>query len=169
MTLAVKENVPVNDEIWLEIASRLDLDECMALYIGNKPFLDQGLDIPSDSDPMYARINFMGIQEGTSLGLSLGYGIRRDNDLVGMVNLALDHKIGQGELGYWLASKARGQGIATMAGRAICSQGFSLYDLENITMRIRPANIASQKVARRLGADFVRDESGFQLWSLQHG
>ncbi|HEX3688661.1 MAG TPA: GNAT family N-acetyltransferase [Solirubrobacteraceae bacterium] len=61
----------------------------------------------------------------------------------------------RGEVGYWLASWARGQGHATRAVRLICAWGFSALRLERIDLMAATGNPASQGVAERAG--FTRE------------
>jgi RimJ/RimL family protein N-acetyltransferase len=62
---------------------------------------------------------------------------------------------GRGEVGYWLASWARGQGHATRAVRLICAWGFNALRLERIDLMAATGNPASQQVAERAG--FTRE------------
>jgi RimJ/RimL family protein N-acetyltransferase len=62
---------------------------------------------------------------------------------------------GRGEVGYWLAAAARGQGHATRAVRLICAWGFSALRLERIDLMAATGNPASQQVAERAG--FTRE------------
>jgi RimJ/RimL family protein N-acetyltransferase len=55
-------------------------------------------------------------------------------------------------LGYWLAPGARGRGLATAAARLLCGWGFQALRLADIELAILPENLASQRVAGRLGA-----------------
>ncbi len=61
----------------------------------------------------------------------------------------------RGEVGYWLARPARGQGHATRAVRAICGWGFNALGLERIDLLVGTGNHASQRVAERCG--FTRE------------
>jgi ribosomal-protein-alanine N-acetyltransferase len=61
----------------------------------------------------------------------------------------------RGEVGYWLAPEARGQGHATRAVRLICAWGFQSLGLERIDLYAAVANEASQHVAQRAG--FTRE------------
>ena len=61
----------------------------------------------------------------------------------------------RGEVGYWLAAWARGQGHATRAVRLICAWGFSALRLERIDLMAATGNPASQSVAERAG--FTRE------------
>lgn len=55
-------------------------------------------------------------------------------------------------LGYWTADAARGRGVAVEAARQAARFGFELLGLQRIAILIQPENIASQRVAIKLGA-----------------
>ncbi len=57
----------------------------------------------------------------------------------------------RGEVGYWLAREARGQGHASRAVRLICAWGRSALGLERIDLLAATGNLASQRVAERCG------------------
>ena len=61
----------------------------------------------------------------------------------------------RGEVGYWLARWARGQGHATRAVRLICAWGFNALRLERIDLMAATGNPGSQHVAERAG--FTRE------------
>lgn len=72
---------------------------------------------------------------------------------VALMRFAWEHA--RGEVGYWLAPEARGQGHATRALRLICAWGFEALLLERIELLAASANLASQRVAARAG--FTRE------------
>ncbi len=57
----------------------------------------------------------------------------------------------RGEVGYWLAPGARGDGHATRAVRLICAWGFQALRLARIELLAATGNPASQRVAERTG------------------
>ena len=69
------------------------------------------------------------------------------------MRLAWQHA--RGEVGYWLARDARGQGHVTRAVRLICRWGFDTLGLERIDLLAATGNPASQQVAERAG--FTRE------------
>ena len=69
------------------------------------------------------------------------------------MRLAWDHA--RGEVGYWLARDARGQGHVTRAVHLICCWGFDSLQLERIDLLAGSGNQASQRVAERCG--FTRE------------
>jgi RimJ/RimL family protein N-acetyltransferase len=79
-----------------------------------------------------------------------------DGRLLGSISLMrLSWEHARGEVGYWLARDARGQGHATRAVRAICAWGFVTLRLERIDLIVATSNRASQRVAERAG--FTRE------------
>ena len=63
---------------------------------------------------------------------------------------------GSGEVGYWVAEEARGQGVATAATRLAAKWAFEAdADLERIQLRADVENVASNRVAEKAG--FTRE------------
>jgi [ribosomal protein S5]-alanine N-acetyltransferase len=56
-----------------------------------------------------------------------------------------------GEIGYWLAAPARGQGIATRAVHVLARWALETLSLPSVEVHVLPSNAASQAVARRAG------------------
>jgi len=76
--------------------------------------------------------------------------------LLGSITLMrLDWHHRRGEVGYWLARDARGQGHATRAVRLICHWGFRSLGLERLDLMAATGNVPSQRVAERAG--FTRE------------
>lgn len=100
-----------------------------------------------------------------------------DDRALGNVNLAgLDDGGREAEIGYWLMPDARGRGLATTAVSLLVGWGFDQLGLERIEFAILPENVASQRVAERLGAnpEGIRERShqaegrawDMTIWSL---
>lgn len=87
-----------------------------------------------------------------SEGSEATWAIRLDDRLVGMVGLA---KLPSGgpEIGYWVSSSVRGQGLATEAARAVVDWGFApeRSGVARIEWRAVVGNLGSARVARALG------------------
>jgi RimJ/RimL family protein N-acetyltransferase len=79
-----------------------------------------------------------------------------EGTLAGSIALMrLDWEHCRGEVGYWLARRARGLGHATRAVGLICAWGFSALGLERIDLLAATGNEPSQRVAERSG--FTRE------------
>lgn len=72
---------------------------------------------------------------------------------------------GRGELGYWMAAEARGQGAAPAALDALARWGIDVLGLHDVYVRIARGNGASQRVAVKAG--FVRE--GEQVGACRDG
>jgi len=72
---------------------------------------------------------------------------------ISLMRIAWEHA--RGEVGYWLAREARGNGHATRAVRLICAWAFESLELERIDLFAATGNPASQRVAERAG--FTRE------------
>jgi len=74
------------------------------------------------------------------------------------------------EVAYTIAREYWGQGLATEAAKAILNYGFEQLNLSRLVSLIDSENIASQKVAEKIGMTFekeARDELGpFLIYSL---
>ena len=85
-------------------------------------------------------------------GLGMQAGIWRGGCLVGVAGLhPIDWPSRQGSLGYWLGADQEGQGLATLAGRALLRTAFLDYGLHRMELRAATGNLRSRAVAERLG------------------
>lgn len=88
--------------------------------------------------------------------------------LLGGVGLhAQDLRNGKVELGYWTRSQARGRGVAVRACHLLVGCAFNAMGFTRIELLIAVDNVASQRVADKLGArreGVLRDRL-----RLQHG
>jgi RimJ/RimL family protein N-acetyltransferase len=79
-----------------------------------------------------------------------------DADVLGGASLyAVELSERRAAVGYWLASHARGRGLATHATRLLARWGFEHLGLERLELTCGPDNGASQRVAERCG--FARE------------
>lgn len=56
-----------------------------------------------------------------------------------------------GHIGYWLVRDARGRGLCTAALRRLCRFAFDDLGLERLELMTDPENVASQRVAEKVG------------------
>jgi ribosomal-protein-alanine N-acetyltransferase len=73
-----------------------------------------------------------------------------DGEVVGRFNL-VDIEDGGAELGYRVAQKSAGRGVATAAVREVCRLASAEYGLRSLRAVTRRTNVASQKVLTRTG------------------
>jgi len=78
---------------------------------------------------------------------------RHSGRLLASVGLHFDRgrDDGTAEIGYWAAAPARARGVTTEAVAAICSWGFTSCGLERIEWYAEVGNVASRRVAEKVG------------------
>ena len=85
-------------------------------------------------------------------GLGLTMGIWWGETLCGAIGLhRFDQLHRNSSIGYWVDCQYEGQGMVTLACRAIISEAFSEYSLHRIEIRCAIGNERSAAIARRLG------------------
>jgi [ribosomal protein S5]-alanine N-acetyltransferase len=86
--------------------------------------------------------------------------------VVGRVNL-MDLENGSAELGYRIAEKATGKGLASAAVRAIAEIAAAEYGLTSLRAGTSVKNLASQGVLERTGFRQVSDDGAERLYELK--
>ncbi len=129
-----------------------DVDELVAAC--QDPEIVRWTRVPARYGQTEARAYLRQRYDATFAGLTAPFAIvaAGDGRLVGSISLmrfAWTHA--RGEVGYWLAREARGQGHATRAVKLICAWGFASLGLERIDLLAATGNPASQLVAERAG------------------
>ncbi|MDQ6746195.1 MAG: GNAT family N-acetyltransferase [Actinomycetota bacterium] len=91
-------------------------------------------------------------------------------ELIGFVGIAypafLPELAARPELGWRLASRAWGRGLATEAARAVRAGAFADLDLPELISIIHPQNLRSQRVATKLGMTIERQVENPNLGQL---
>ena len=64
------------------------------------------------------------------------------------------------EIGWWIIRAAWGRGYATEGAAAIRDEGFERVDLDRVIARLQPANMASARVAEKIGMRFEHRATG---------
>lgn len=114
--------------------------------------------VPANYGESDARAYLLQRYDAMLAGTTAPFAIVRavEQNLIGSISLMrLDWENRRGEVGYWLAREARGQGHATRAVRLVCSWGAVTLGLERIDLLAATGNEPSQRVAERSG--FVRE------------
>jgi RimJ/RimL family protein N-acetyltransferase len=122
------------------------------------PEISRWTRVPPSYGPADARAYLRQRYDAAYAGLTAPFAIvaAPDGDLLGSISLlrlAWEHA--RGEVGYWLAAAARGQGHASRAVGLICPWGFQTLGLARIDLLAATGNAASQRVAQRTG--FTRE------------
>jgi ribosomal-protein-serine acetyltransferase len=85
-------------------------------------------------------------------GVAWNYMIVENRGPIGSIGLPnFDGLVRQAEIGYWIASDRAGQGFMTEAASAVIDFGFEKLGLHRIELRAATENLASIRVAEKLG------------------
>lgn len=90
--------------------------------------------------------------EGERGGVPVGIFRRDDGDLIGdLVLFHLDRTNGNVEIGWVIRPDVAGRGYATEAVRALLGAAFGTYGVRRVVARIDAENLASARLAERVG------------------
>jgi RimJ/RimL family protein N-acetyltransferase len=79
------------------------------------------------------------------------FAITEGGRLVGSIGLGINERSRNGAIGYWCAPQARGRGLTTRALRLLCRHALEDLSLERLELITDPDNVASQRVAEKVG------------------
>lgn len=94
-----------------------------------------------------------------------------DENPIGDIGLELtDERAGRADIGYWISSDRAGRGLMTEAATAVLDFAFNQVGVHRVELRAAPDNIASIRVAEKLG--FIKEgllrESGLGGTDQRH-
>ena len=78
------------------------------------------------------------------------FAIVQDGNVVGSIGMGVNNSR-TGHIGYWCAREARGSGVTTRALRLLSKHGLEDLRLERLELITDPDNLASQRVAQKVG------------------
>ena len=144
--------LPINEEVRLRQLDISDADVLFNLVDQNREYLRHWLpwvdhtQTTSDSEAFIIE-NLRKRREGSTYG----YAIIFEGKLVGHISLM--HITGgkDPEIGYWISSDVSGRGIVKLAAGVLTKFGLNTLGLDKIVIKAEPDNIASNKIAEKLG------------------
>lgn len=109
-----------------------------------------------DASPATMRTFTAESQQAWNAGLSWGFTVFFEERPVGHVGLAkFTPQLASVEIGYWISSDVSGRGFMTEAAGAVAEFAFEDLRLHRVELRAAPENLASVRVAEKLG--FTRE------------
>ncbi|MDS3860519.1 GNAT family N-acetyltransferase [Thermosynechococcaceae cyanobacterium BACA0444] len=90
--------------------------------------------------------------------------LKENNKVIGDCGLVLQNVDGieKVEVGFHIQRQLWGQGLATEAAQACCQYGFNQLQLKQLVCLIHPQNLASRRVAEKIGMNLVTAEITWQ-------
>lgn len=124
--------------------------------LSHREVADGTLNVPHPYPPSRAAeyLAEQPLRHASGKGIAWAVTWHADDRLIGSVGFSLTRAHQRGELGYWIAKDAWGQGIATEAGRAAVAYAFEVLGLHRIDAHHFVENPASGAVMRRLGMQY---------------
>lgn len=94
---------------------------------------------------------------------------KASEELIGFCGLGIWRDCPDLEIGWWLARRCWGRGLATEAARASLHDIFARVNPERVISIARQANAASLNVMRKIGLEWVRDFESDGAALVQYG
>jgi RimJ/RimL family protein N-acetyltransferase len=118
------------------------------------PEIPRWTTVPSRYGPedarQFHRTAAAGMEAGTDLPVLIVDA--EDDRVLGAVGVhGIDPATGRCHAGYWVAAGARGRGIASRGLGLLCRYAFDEVEVKRIELWIDPQNVASVRVAEKLG------------------
>jgi RimJ/RimL family protein N-acetyltransferase len=106
--------------------------------------------IPAIPAP-YTQDHALAFVRGEVRPLEHSRAITVDAVVVGAIGLGLNSEEYRGRIGYWVAAAARGRGFCTRALSLLSRWALDDLDLQRLELITDPDNVASQRVAEKVG------------------
>jgi ribosomal-protein-alanine N-acetyltransferase len=146
----------------LRLFSSDDLDEFAAINADPEGMRYIGNGKPQSREQTRIRLESI-LDHYTQHGFGLFAMVdKKSGAFVGFCGLQHLDNTSEIEVGYRLARRFWGIGLATEAARACLHYGFEQLGLERIVAVIQPGNIQSQSVARKIGLRYIRNARFYQ-------
>lgn len=137
--------------------AKVDLDALTSLNEDPEVMRYIGDGKPQTPEQTVSRLNAI-IEHYTDHGFGLWATIDKTSGaFVGFCGLQLLDQSAEVEVGYRLARRVWGRGIATEAARVCLQYGFEELALARIVAVVHPENLASQRVVEKIGLQYVKD------------
>lgn len=111
-------------------------------------------------------------------GKSLDYAIRFQGMLAGVTGLSFQYGKGEAEGHYWVDHEMQRRGLASSSTAAVVRYAFAAHSIQSVKFLIRGDNLASQRVAQKVGARYVSrinvpsgdgQRTDYHIWRLRRG
>jgi ribosomal-protein-serine acetyltransferase len=142
----------LGDGLVLHPACSADAPEAFAIVSAERVRLREWLPWIDDTTDVAIQTRFLtGLEQAAYDGLGIYVAIRLEGSLVGFADVRREPARVGGELGYWLAAAAEGQGVMTRTVAALIDVSFDVLDLHRVQLQAATGNQRSRAVAERLG------------------
>ena len=147
-------HVPRLEEAPLVLREFSDVDVPLIEEVATDPLIPLITTVPTEPDAEAARAFVTRQHERLRQAEGYPFAIADlvTNEALGQIGLWLrDLPQGRASIGYWLASRHRGRGVARQALSMLSAWGLSLPGVHRLELAIHPSNKASQRTAEHTG------------------
>ncbi len=145
-------SLPIDDDVHLADLEPWHAEQLAGLFRAHGPDFYDWLPWQGFEEVDGARGFVDGFVRGRADGARRLYGVWVGGELMGGTLFpSINARSGIAEAGAFLASPARGRGIVTRAVAAMLDWAFDERGLHRVEWRCAPGNLASRRVAERLG------------------
>ena len=162
------ESIRIDDELSLVQLYPDSADQLFHLTMDNKDYLAEFL--PWAANMKRVADSLRHIEKTLaerSAGNTYTYGVMFDGKLVG--DAMIRGLKSDPEIGYWIAKDYSGRGIITKAAGALTDLALDDLGVDSVTIKARSDNIASNRVAAKLGYKLIdteiRNEDLLNIWA----
>lgn len=149
------EYIRIDDILELRALADEDAQRMFDLTVVNRQYLAAYLPWAEKTESVNDSLSFIEkTKQERANGEGYGFGILVSGKVVGHISLMNLGDKGSPEIGYWIAESFSGNGITTKSAKAVSDFGLNGLGLERITIRARPSNAGSNKIAENLGYKF---------------
>lgn len=162
-------NVRVDHRLSLRSLDSTHAASLLRVVDGNRSHLRRWLPwVQTIQHPREATVFIQALMSQAAQGLGFQFGVFYGETLSGMTGFKpIDHENRRGEIAYWLAENAQGQGMMLRANRSLLEIGFEQLHLNRMEIHIAVGNRRSRRHAERLG--FTEEGILRQRECLQEG
>lgn len=102
------------------------------------------------SDAVFFATEFAPQQLANDAEITWAIRLADSREIIGCIG----YRVPQAELGFWMGAPYRGHGYLPEAARTVIGHGFETYAPDRVTWRAVRGNVASARVAQKLGMTF---------------
>ncbi len=166
--------IPIDEMLCLRAIPESEADSLFKLSDDNREYLAEYLSwVDKTNSPEDSLAFIQRIQEERGEGSLFGFGIYYGDQLVGHISLMHVTDGERPEIGYWVSKEHSGKGIATKATKSLAQFGFDTLQLDEIVIKARVDNKASNTIPQKLGYELFkvehRDDESLNIWRTTNG
>ena len=145
------DQLPVDEHLYLKGVNESEAELFYGLVENNRLYLAEFLPWAKGNTQKDSLDFIRKVINDRFTGSEYGFGIYANDALVGHISLMHIDDEQEPEIGYWIDKGHSGLGITTKAADAVSRFGFEVLGTEAVIIKAAATNIASNKVAQKLG------------------